>query len=228
VKAAAMHRDDEGKKRVNSSLKKFGMLLFQGQAKLPSVADLLAGEPVKTRGFSWDYVPAWDYCDYLLEKKNVEALKFFMGRRTLVHKGIWPAVARFAALARHEVLRGGKFSRHKSMLKKIESTPGIPSSALRRFAIESQKMSEAQFKRIKRDLESWLCILPFERSDIDYHSHDSAWFPWAQGEIERSTDVSTLPTLTTARQELATRLECLGIKEAMLPRYFPVVRLVSS
>ena len=52
-----------GRRRVEAALTRTGLLLVQGQAEIPSVADLLAGAPVTTRGYSWDYVPAWNLTD---------------------------------------------------------------------------------------------------------------------------------------------------------------------
>ena len=65
-------------------LTRTGLLLVQGQAEIPSVADLLAGVPVTTRGYSWDYVPAWNLTDEYESTDDVAVVKLFRGRRTLV------------------------------------------------------------------------------------------------------------------------------------------------
>ena len=52
-----------GRRRVADALARGGLLLVQGQAEIASVADLLAGTPITTRGYSWDYAPAWNLTD---------------------------------------------------------------------------------------------------------------------------------------------------------------------
>jgi len=39
-----------GRRRVQRALEQHGMLLVQGQAELPSLADLLAGKSITTKG----------------------------------------------------------------------------------------------------------------------------------------------------------------------------------
>ena len=52
-----------GRRRVERAVVQHGLLLTQGQWEIPSGADLLEGRPIKTRGYSWDYVPSWDHTE---------------------------------------------------------------------------------------------------------------------------------------------------------------------
>ena len=158
---------------VDRALDEYGLLLVQGQADVPSIADLLAGAPVTTRGYSWDYEPAWRLADELLQRDDVAECKVLRGRRTLVHARLWPAVHALALAARPAV--------KSTLLDFIESRPGASGEDCRAaLAIDARA-----FQREKGKLEQWLCVWSGERDDVDYHTHDRAWFPWAPGTIAR-------------------------------------------
>jgi hypothetical protein len=150
-----------------------GLLLVQGQADVPSIADLLAGSPVTTRGYSWDYEPAWRLAAELLQRDDVAECKLLRGRRTLVHARLWPAVHGLAVAARPSVM--------SPLLDFIESRSGASGEDCRAaLAIDART-----FRREKGKLEQWLCVWSGERDDVDFHTHDRAWFPWATGKVAR-------------------------------------------
>ena len=96
-----------GRRRVADALAGSGLLLVQGQAEVPSVADLLAGRPVTTRGYSWDYEPAWRLTDEYERGGDVAVVKLVRGRRTLVDRALWAPVHALAVAARGGALRRG-------------------------------------------------------------------------------------------------------------------------
>lgn len=215
-----------GAARVETGIQRFGMLLLQGQAEIPSVADLLAGEPVTTRGFSWDYVPAWDYCDFLLQRPDIELVKLFRSKRTLVHQRLWPAVEALASTAKKTVNRKSDLEGHSKILRYVLAHPGISGTELKEVAEQRFSISGRRFPRIKNHLESWLCLLPFARTDVEYHTHDPAWFPWDFGKIHRSfttgkhsvSPSEALETIGQAVPGLRTTRELVAI--------FPVAKLI--
>jgi hypothetical protein len=187
---------------VERALAEHGMLLVQGQADVPSIADLLAGAPVTTRGYSWDYEPAWRLAAALLQRDDVAECKVFRGRRTLVHARLWPAVHALAIAARPAV--------ESRVLDFIESRPGASGEDCRAaLAIDARA-----FQREKGKLEQWLCIWSAERDDVDYHTHDRAWFPWSTGKIARGAGT---PGSVDA---------LLAVVPDQLQRAFPALKLV--
>jgi len=197
-----------GRRRVADALARRGLLLVQGQAEIPSVADLLAGTPITTRGYSWDYTPAWSLTDEYERDRDVAIVKLFRGRRTLVHRRLWPAVDALAVAARH---RAHERQDLHPFLVIVERSAGIPLSELRReLALERR-----EFDRTKRTLESWLCVFGRERDDVDYHTHEPALFPWSEGKIARGTQRRPAPA--DALEELA---QAVGTPTAA--RCFPV------
>lgn len=165
-----------GRARVTAALNRHGMLLVQGQWEIPSLADLLEGAPVTTRGYSWDYVPAWELSAELAARPDVATAKLLRGRTTLIDEQLWPAVD---ALARDARLRiEGVPAR---LLRLVESHPGIPGGELRRLL----KLDARGFQRVKGLLEQRLCLFGEERKDLDHHTHESAWYPWSASKIAR-------------------------------------------
>jgi hypothetical protein len=158
---------------IESALFEHGLLLVQGQAEVPSIADLLAGAPVTTRGYSWDYVPA-KRCAWELEARaEVASCKLLRGRTTLVHARLWPAVHGLAVAARAGV--------SSELLDLVERHHGISGDDCKAaLALDSRA-----FQREKRRLERFLCVWSAERPDEHGHTHDRAWHPWATGKIAR-------------------------------------------
>jgi hypothetical protein len=164
-----------GRKRVAAALDKHGMLLVQGQYDLPSIADLLEGAPITTRGYSYDYVPAWQVRHELASGPEYVLVKLFGGMNTVVQRSHWPALNALAKAARASVLK--RKDGPAKMLTLIESRPGVTGEEIK----QALKLDRAPFQRDKTKLEQWLCVEGREQEETDHHTHDSAWFPWAQG-----------------------------------------------
>jgi len=156
------------------------MLLVQGQGEVPSIADLLAGRPVATRGFSWDFVLAWNVAEALARRPDVAMIRLVGGRRTLVERRFWSSVE---ALARHNsatVRAGGATPAHEAMQRLIAENPGIPGAAIKvMLGIEESR----RFQVVKNDLLAWCCVFQAEQDKAEAHTHDAAWHPWSAGKI---------------------------------------------
>jgi hypothetical protein len=185
---------DAGRARVEQALSRFGLLLIQGQWEVPSLADLIEGAPVTTRGFSWDYVPAWTLADELQARPDIFAVKLLRGRLTLVHERLWPATD---ALARAAMMRVGALpARHDAarFFSLVLREPGIAGGAIR----ERLALDAAGFQRVKSALEKRLCIFGRERDDTDHHTHESRWFPWPHSPVARATASRRAPAVEQA------------------------------
>jgi hypothetical protein len=72
-----------------------GMLLESARGPIPNVAELIAGEPI--RGSWWahhDSHAIFDAINELAESPDVVRLRLVNGKITLVHRRVWPALAR--------------------------------------------------------------------------------------------------------------------------------------
>jgi hypothetical protein len=179
-----------------------GLVLVQGQGAVPSLADLLAGKAVTTRGYSWDYVPAWTFRDELEARDDVAVVKLVGGRSTVVHARHWPAVESLSRASR-ATLSGN------AMLERIERAPGIAGRELKQALGLSGKDGSRKFQRWKTELEVGLAIVGREQEDAAHHTHDAAWFPWSQSKVARGVR-GPLPSIDDA-------IESLAVGPAFLP-----------
>jgi hypothetical protein len=178
-----------------------GLVWVQGQGALASLADLLAGAPVTTRGYSWDYVPAWTLRDELEERADVAVVKLVAGRSTVVHARHWPAVESLSRASRARL--------RSPMLERIEREPGIAGKALKaRLGLSGRDGSRA-FQRGRTELEVRLAIVGREQDDAGGHTHDAAWFPWSRSKIAEGSR-GPVPTVDDA-------VASLGVAPAFLP-----------
>ena len=79
-------------RQARDALQRFGLLLTSDQT-LPSVASLVAGEPI--RGSWWAHPAAndiYDVADLLGDHPDVIIVKLVSGKNTYVHRRLWPAV----------------------------------------------------------------------------------------------------------------------------------------
>lgn len=176
---------EEGRARVEAALEKFGLLLVQGQWEIPSIADLLEGAPIKARGFSYDYVPAWNLREELAARPDVALCKLFRGKSTLVHKRHWPLVDSIARIAQRGVVAGRGGELQRVMYEVVKAKPGIPGDQLKKRLELSGKTGSAKFQRAKSDLEAWLAIVGDDAEESVRHTHDQCWFIWAEGKIAK-------------------------------------------
>jgi hypothetical protein len=173
---------DRGRRMVGDVLAERGLLLRQGQGEVPSVADVLAGGPVTTRGYSWDYEPAWRCTDELLHRDDVAECKLLRGRTTLVHARLWPAVEALARASRSGLSLGNAPADRLALLDVIERHGTVSGDDCK----AELGIDGGAFQRAKSDLERWLLVWGTEREDTTSHTHDRAWSPWAAGKIARA------------------------------------------
>ena len=179
-----------------------GLVLVQGQGAVPSLADLLAGKAVTTRGYSWDYVPAWTLRDELEARDDVAVVKLVGGRSTVVQARHWLAIEALSRGSRATL--GGN-----AMLARIERAPGIVGKELKEALGLSGKDGSRKFQRWKNELEIGLAIVGREQEDAAHHTHDAAWFPWSQSKVAQGAR-GPLPAIDDA-------VASLGVAPAFLP-----------
>jgi hypothetical protein len=80
-----------------AALVEHGMLLESARGPLPNVAEMVAGEPI--RGSWWGHPAShaiFDALNALAASPDVIRTRLVNGKVTLVHRRLWPAVARVA------------------------------------------------------------------------------------------------------------------------------------
>jgi hypothetical protein len=80
-----------------AALVEHGMLLESARGPLPSVAEMVAGESI--RGSWWGHPAShaiFDALNSLAESPDVVRTRLVNGKVTLVHRRLWPALARVA------------------------------------------------------------------------------------------------------------------------------------
>ena len=80
-----------------AALVQHGMLLESARGPLPNVAELIAGEPIK--GSWWGHPQGhaiFDELQVLDASPDVVRLRLVRGKVTIVHRRLWPALARAA------------------------------------------------------------------------------------------------------------------------------------
>jgi hypothetical protein len=172
-----------GRERVEEAWERTGLLWVQGQGELESLADLLAGKPVTTQGYSWDYVPAWELREELAARDDAALTKLVRGRSTLVHARHWPMVQALAIASRRAVVAGERNGGARALLDRIERVPGTTGADLKALLGLQGKDGSRTFQKLKTLLETWLCIEGREQEDAASHTHDALWFPWSEGKI---------------------------------------------
>jgi hypothetical protein len=163
------------RRRIEQALTRHGLLLVQGQDVVPSLADLLANRPITTRGYSWDYEPAWRMRFELEARADVASVKLLRGKVTLVLERLWPAVRAVARAARTSLPS-------TEIIDELEAAPGI---TVERLCDATALDKKAVVKALK-DLERWCCAFSRERDDVGYHTHEQAWYPWSQHPIAKA------------------------------------------
>jgi hypothetical protein len=93
------HRRNGKLERVDpmAAMVEHGMLLESARGPLPSVAEMVAGEPI--RGSWWAHPSShaiFDALNCLAESPDVVRMRLVNGKATLVHRRLWPALARVA------------------------------------------------------------------------------------------------------------------------------------
>ena len=210
-----------GRRRVEAALDRQGLLLVQGQGDAPSVGDLLAGRPITTQGYSHDHVPAWLHAHALASQDAIAEVKLVRGRRTLVHRRLWPAVEALARAARAAVLSGPADDRRR-LLERVEARPGASGDDLKR----DLGLDARAFQRAKNDLCAWLTLWgedqPDGESDLG-HTHDQRWSPWSRGKVARGVAPGDLPSVAAATSTLLAALVLPAKRPPAAARLLPAL-----
>ena len=219
----------DGRRRVEAALERYGILLVQGQWELPSLADLIEGAPIKTRGFSYDYVPAWNMREELIARDDVALCKLFRGKSTVVHKRHWPVIDSIARMAQRGVVAGRCEETRRVIYEVIKAKPGITGENLKKRLELSGKAGSAKFQRAKADLEQWLAIVGEDLPQEKSHTHDQCWRLWAEGKIAKGVEQQDAePTLFQAADALmkATFPDGLPPKVPPMKKLYPALALL--
>jgi hypothetical protein len=219
----------DGRARVESALEKYGQLLVQGQWEIPSIADLLEGAPITTKGYSYDYVPAWNMREELIARPDVALCKLFRGKSTVLHKRHWALIDSIARMAQRGVAAGRCEETRRVMYEVIKAKPGITGEQLKKRLELSGKAGTGKFQRAKADLEQWLSIVGVDQPEGDSHSHDQLWYVWSEGKIAKGVEhQGSEPTLFEAADALMKATFPDGLPEKMPPmkKLYPALALL--
>jgi hypothetical protein len=192
-------------RRVRAELRERGWLL-QADAALPSVASLVAGEPI--RGSWWAH-PRSNLVYWVLEEledsSDVLCVKLVRGKATLLHRALWPALVAIgcsrqrwqtAGLSRAARSLLARTQRAESLrLDRLErwSGPAKPGDAAReleaRLLVYAREI-HTETGRHTKQLETWSRFAARLRLDAPLPDPDAArraleravagekWLPW--------------------------------------------------
>jgi hypothetical protein len=185
------------------TLQDFGLLL-ETDSKLPSVAGLIAGEPV--RGSWWTHPRSHEIfgvLQRLADHKDVLITKLVSGKVTFVHRKLWPDILSIGSAREGWQVRGLSPSA-RVLLKMID----------RHRESRSDRLEwPPKFKSVKpglpiRELEKRLLIHTEE-----FHTESGAhaklletWECWAQ----RNSFTRKIPEVANAKQRLHEKLSVLN------------------
>jgi hypothetical protein len=163
-------------RQVLQQLRKLGLLL-ESDTRLPSVATLFAGEPV--RGSWWSHARAQDIfkgLNQLADHKDVLFTKLVSGKVTLVHRRLWPGLLSIA-VSRERWQTRKLTPGARSLLRLVDAEGSVSTIDLpwpKRF--QSMKIGDAV-----RELERRLLIHAEEfHSDTGAHAKRlERWQRWA-------------------------------------------------
>jgi len=144
------------------------------------------------------------------------------GRSTLIARALWPAVDVLARNARERLQRAPGSGAELRFLARVEREPGVAGSELR----ASLGLDARGFQRIKGRLEQRLCLYGLGREDLDHHSHESCWFPWADSKLARGAGRRRRPDAEAALEALLAAVYPEGppSRSPRPPTLFPVLR----
>lgn len=210
---------------VDSALERFGILPVFGQISVPSVADLLAGVPVRPKGYSRIMRPAWDYVDARVERGDVLYSKLLSGRRCLVHQDLWRAVDSIGVRSINKLGEEGSRTARGLIVGVIASNPGIAGEELKSLCTTALEISLTAYRNARLMLETYSAIFGLDRTDVDYHTHDQSWHLWGDHWVHKK--FANMPTLSCdeIRGSFALKLQ-LGDTE--LERLIPAFGYVCS
>lgn len=164
--------------RILIELTRLGLLL-ESDALLPSVATLVAGEPV--RGSWWSHPRShaiFRISERLVDHNDVLFVKLVLGKVTLVHRRLWPALVAVAASREKWQVRG--LSVHaRSILGLADRGGRIAAREIR----DSLKTDSKTVGDAIRELERVL-LVHSESVHTDKGAHEKlveSWDSWVDG-----------------------------------------------
>jgi hypothetical protein len=117
-------------------LRRIGLLLL-ADSRLPSVASLVAGEPV--RGSWWGHPRGQDIyrvSEALTQRPDVLTVRLVQGKVTFVHRRLWPALLAVAT-ARERWQTGGLSPAARALLRRVQATGALRTDALAAKALRA-------------------------------------------------------------------------------------------
>lgn len=218
-----------GRRRLKQALDRFGMLPVQGQHEIPSIADLLEGAPIRTRGFSWDYVPTWETSEALAAESDKAMLKLFKGANTLVTAKYWPAVHVLARSNMKQALAEQNGAVHLDFLSLLIENPGLSGHEIKLELGLEGKAGGRTFQRSKALLERLAVIWGAEQAAPESHTHDQLWYPWDYGKVaEALKSADNLPSISDAAGALLAAVRPDGdISSGQKRKLFPILKFVA-
>ena len=184
------------------TLRRFGVLL-ETDTQLPSVAGLIAGEPV--RGSWWAHAHAheiFDVLSRLADHRDVLVTKLISGKNTLVHRKLWPEICTIGR-SRSAWQMDGLSRSVRLLLERIDEQ-----GSLRTDEIEWPKSADAKPGDAARQLEKKLLIHAGEvHTESGAHAKLlETWETWA----ERSGFKVEIKSVEEAKRKMEKRVRKLN------------------
>lgn len=207
---------------VDKQLLRFGILPVFGQLVVPSVADLLAGRAVRSKGYSRLMRPAWDYVDWRLQQGDVVYSKLLQGRRCLIHRSMYRTLDAIAVRCMNRLATVDANTPEGIVFDVVDKTPGIPGNELKLMCIDVLGIGASSYTKARSVLESRSCIFGLERSDVHYHTHEQSWYSWNFHPVRRSFQSQKPMTCEQIRSMFGRKFP--GLADREIHALFPALR----
>ena len=190
--------------RIFRALKNFGFLL-EADPKLPSVATLITGAPL--RGSWWSHPQAqviFQVNERLEDHKDVLIMKLISGKVTFVHRKVWSQV--FAIGTAREPLQLKKLSAEaEALLKQIDESGSLTTADVLKSLKWTMKIGD-----VARELEKRLLVVgrQFHSASGAHEKRFETWEHWAQ----RVKFVPAPVSVAMAKTNLEDRLQALNLE----------------
>lgn len=157
-------------------------------------------------------------------------VKLFRGRNTVVACRHYEAVHALASAAIIKAAQGVRGDDHPAMLDLVTRNPGISGARIKDILDWQGKEGSKRFQKIKADLEGLMCIVPQVREDTEAHTHDAAWFPWAEGKIAKACGKKASLSVSEAVERLLSAIPSspTGQRSAKPGTLFPIIRFLEA
>lgn len=158
-----------------SFLKKMGLLMQTPHPFLPSVFGAAQGKPAKpgAGGFGQWPAHAWSWAGELAERKDVVLTKVILGKRTLVHEALWPALD---GVVRRQAERSWPADA-EAILNVLKKRRKVRTDELHVLAGFDVKVAKKRYDRAMHQLE-WSGLVICTPALVDNHKHVSIAELW--------------------------------------------------